>query len=722
MTKPLLSIGIIFKNEIRCLERCLKSLQPLRDAVACEVVMADTGSDDGSRMVAEKYADILFDFPWINDFAAARNSVMDRCSGKWYLCIDCDEWLDKDIQELIGFLTTEHGFKHGGVVVRNYQTAELDQSDDYSDFYSQRLLLMSTGLRFVGAIHERIPSEENGSVSMLVLQKTILHHDGYVYADAAAAQKKNERNMTLLRKHLEEDPKNITTLLQCIESSDGTTECLDFIKRGAAAVEEKWQGWQLFGGPILRYAAVASFRGNLPELEKYIDLARELFPKSIYTRIDVEFAAFGWSWQREDYAGCIRNGERYLQGLADYEAGNYDPLDSLSSTLTFRASQWKTQVLIFMAASYLYEKQPSKTIELIQQLNGTQMNTKHVGDCIRVYVHLYSRTNEDVSAMLTKLWEEINLPKPSEERAEQRKNEFIRMSSEVFLPAYQKDEETHEDFCRHAYTLFIPLRGKCVLGDMAAILETDDPASMEQILSEQEHYDQLPAATLFYTLEHSVQLPLKGKPLKLEEMDGLILRLAQDKDRFLTLAQNIASAAECGDDWQEICWVRGMLIAAVRTYPWSDKNQDEDQGMAIARAFARVENEFLPRCYSMDALREDRLFVLPPLHRFGWYCAQAFQALEQGRTVEYVQLLRRGLETCEGMKSVVEFLVDHTLEVQMSLTSPELRALADQVRVILARFSPGDPEVAALKQTDAYQKVAHLIEGVAVPVWGGQQQ
>jgi len=102
--RPLLSIGIIFKNEIRCLERCLKSFQPLREAIPCEIVMADTGSIDGSRYVAERYADILFDFPWIDDFSAARNAVMDRCSGKWYLSIDADEWLDGDITELVEIL------------------------------------------------------------------------------------------------------------------------------------------------------------------------------------------------------------------------------------------------------------------------------------------------------------------------------------------------------------------------------------------------------------------------------------------------------------------------------------------------------------------------------------------------------------------------------------------------------------------------------------------
>ena len=107
MKKPFFSIGIIFKNEIRCLERCLKSLQPLRDAVPCEVVMADTGSGDGSRDVAERYADVLFDFPWIDDFAAARNAVMDRCSGQWYISVDADEWLVEGVKELKEFSQTK---------------------------------------------------------------------------------------------------------------------------------------------------------------------------------------------------------------------------------------------------------------------------------------------------------------------------------------------------------------------------------------------------------------------------------------------------------------------------------------------------------------------------------------------------------------------------------------------------------------------------------------
>ena len=89
---PLLTIGMIFRDDIRSLKRCLEALRPLRDALPCELVMADTGSVDGSREIAVRYADILFDFPWVDDFSAARNAVMDRATGKWFLTVDSDEY------------------------------------------------------------------------------------------------------------------------------------------------------------------------------------------------------------------------------------------------------------------------------------------------------------------------------------------------------------------------------------------------------------------------------------------------------------------------------------------------------------------------------------------------------------------------------------------------------------------------------------------------------
>ena len=119
--QPMLSIGMIVKNEEKKLERCLTALQPLRDAIPCELVIADTGSTDGTRAIAERYADLVFDFPWVNNFSAARNAVMEKCTGLWYLTIDADEYLD-DATELIAFLTgpLANQTDIATLVVRNY--------------------------------------------------------------------------------------------------------------------------------------------------------------------------------------------------------------------------------------------------------------------------------------------------------------------------------------------------------------------------------------------------------------------------------------------------------------------------------------------------------------------------------------------------------------------------------------------------------------------------
>lgn len=717
--KILLSIGMIFKNEIRCLERCLKSLQPLRDMIPCELVMADTGATDGSRQIAEKYADILFDFAWINDFAAARNAVMDRCSGKWYFSIDCDEWLGGDAQELASLVRNNEEFKYAGITVRNYKDTLLEKSSDYTDFTACRLMRMSTGLRYMGKIHERWPSEtEEGAPKLLWLQRCFLHHDGYLYNDPIAAKEKLERNMSLLRERLEKDPKDLVTLLQCIESSDGTPECITYIKRAVRGIKEQWEGWSSFGPPILRYAASAAFKMNDSELEPCIGAARKLFPKSMYTRIDIEFAAFGLHWQKNEYQECIQSGERYLKALADYGSGNYNPLDALCSTLSFASPNWRLQVQIFMAASYLYERQPEQTLNILKMLDGRQMKAKHVGDCVRVYTHLHSRFQEDTAPLITKLWDEICQPTPSEGRAEQRKTEFIRMASEVFLPAYQDDEVGKEDFCRHAYTLFLPLEGKCVLGDAAAILETEDPAALEEKVRKVTDLEHLPIHALYHALERGVSFPLADKPLKMEQMDMLAGRLAQDSERLASLARSEAKRL-AGASVQRVTWARGVAMAAVRSFDW----KYGWGGEALARAYATAEQVFLPACYAPGVLCEENLDVLPPLHRFGWYLPQAFQALDGGDAIGYARILRKGLSVCESMKPMVEFLLENTPELQTRPEpSTELKALADQIRAILANYSPDDPALAALKQSEAYQKVAYLIEGIEPPIVGGLLQ
>lgn len=719
MPKPLLSIGIIFKNEIRCLERCLSSLQPLREAVPCELVMADTGADDGSREVAERYADKLIDFPWINDFAAARNAVMDQCSGKWYMTVDCDEWLDGDIARLVKFLTTEKMFDFASLIIRNYKSAALEKGGMYSDFAGCRIMRMSTGIRYEGAIHEHWRSR-NGDMRIYLLENTILHHDGYVYTDPEVSRKKTERNMALLRVELKKDPDSLLLLMQCVESDANTSpEYVDYVRRGVEGVLAKRTGWKTFGPSLLRHAVVAASVKDLPEQEEWIALAEEWFPNSIFTRVDVAYMALGFYWNQENYAECIRRGEAYFRALGDFDTNNFNINDIVSSPVSMTSPYWRQNARHYLATSYIFEHQPEQCLKLVRQLDTSIMDRKQVANAARCFLHLQRRSGLDVSPELLAFWEQLNEPEPSAEQAEMRREEFLRISSGVFDPAYRAEEENEEEVFRHAYTVFLPLKGKCVLGDAAAILTTTDKDELEMLMEGTDDLSQLPVPALAHALAQGVTFPQPDKPVKMEELDLLAGRLAQHQAYLRPLINRLQDTI-LDSSTQSLDWARSLTFAAIRSI--TDWKQDPEWNMSAVQAFVQVERVFLPQCYATGIFNEADIGVLPPMHRFGWYCVRAFSALDGGDAVNYVHLLRTGLETYQDMKPLVQFLIDNTPEIQTPPPSAELQMLAEQIRAVLANFALDDPAVIALKKSEAYQKVAYLIEGAHVPVAGGLLQ
>lgn len=81
--------------------------------------------------------------------------------------------------------------------------------------------------------------------------------------------------------------------------------------------------------------------------------------------------------------------------------------------------------------------------------------------------------------------------------------------------------------------------------------------------------------------------------------------------------------------------------------------------------------------------------------------------LEQGDELGYVRALRSVLEAAPAMRELVDFLLIHKPKTQ---AQRQLEDLAAQVRAVLAHYSPDDPAVAALKNSEAYRKVARLLE------------
>lgn len=713
MANPFLSIGIIFKNEIRCLERCLKSLAPLREALHCELVMADTGSDDGSREVAEKYADILFDFPWINDFAAARNAVMDRCTGRWYLSLDADEWLDGDTAELISFIRSNNRkeLESCRLRIRNYLSK--NSMEQYSDFYATRLLRMSSGIRFHGAIHERWEYDDGRPIYVDHLTKTLLHHDGYMGLNTPEGEAKRKRNKALLAERLAGEPENLRFLLQYIESSRPDDDHMDYIHRGLAAVEEKKPDWEIFGPVIYRYAVFSALGEKLPEAEAWIARMEELFPDSFYTTIDIGFQICLRFWDKKNYERCIFYGERYLKAVADCEAGRGDQTALLVSTLVSAAPRWVRKIRQLVAASYEESGQPARALEMLEAIEP--LDGSLVGGALKNLQELQVSTDQDTALFLLRLYERIT-SEPDAARAQELMTAFSKTAPLAFGPDVREKEAAREDFHRHGYTVYLPLAGRCETGTAAAAMEAGSVQEIDRLLGMVKKWGDFPVSALIGVLEKGAAFPPAGQRMSIEEMDHTARRLAQYQGRFFNMASQRAPQM-CGGSWQQLTWARSMIFAAVQAFGWAE----EKQGLALAEAFSKVMETFVSRCYTDEVLCEENIQILPPVHRFGWYISRAFQTLEAGDTVGYARLLRSSLEACPEMKIMVEFLSKHTPQLKPAVPG-ELLALAEQVRTLLSACAPDDPAVVMLKRSAAYQKVAHLIEGPEPGVFGGLAQ
>lgn len=188
----------------------------------------------------------------------------------------------------------------------------------FTDFPASRIMLMSTGLRYMGNVHEYWDQKRTQKLTSLFLLKTSLHHDGCVgLGKSGEGKEKVRRNMELLKVKLEEDPKYLMAWLQMIEVSLPDPEVVDYIRQAVDLVEKKVAGWERVGPPIFRYAVIVAYDRKLPEFEGWVQRARELFPDVLYIRLDMKYivsAVGGGVLARRHGGKAARNEARRIQG------------------------------------------------------------------------------------------------------------------------------------------------------------------------------------------------------------------------------------------------------------------------------------------------------------------------------------------------------------------------------------------------------------------------
>lgn len=155
-----LSVAIIAKNEEAVLARCIESVEG-----ADEVIVVDTGSTDRTKEIATAKATAVYDFPWCDDFAAARNFALDLCTKDWVLSIDCDEILEPGgIEKLRRHLTTSRD----AIGVR--------MTSGMAEYHVPRCFRRTPLIRWEGEIHETVNTHDYDRTDVTITYATSPAH------------------------------------------------------------------------------------------------------------------------------------------------------------------------------------------------------------------------------------------------------------------------------------------------------------------------------------------------------------------------------------------------------------------------------------------------------------------------------------------------------------------------------------------------------------------
>jgi glycosyltransferase involved in cell wall biosynthesis len=147
-----LSACLIVKNEKDHIRDVLSSL-----AGVDEIVVVDTGSVDNTVELASGFTDKVFtDYQWADDFAAARNHALSKCTGDWVLSIDGDEVLEEGGVEKIRKII------EGARADQWHFSVEMTAKSSGQKHNLPRIFRNDGSVTWVGAAHETLsPVQRN---------------------------------------------------------------------------------------------------------------------------------------------------------------------------------------------------------------------------------------------------------------------------------------------------------------------------------------------------------------------------------------------------------------------------------------------------------------------------------------------------------------------------------------------------------------------------------
>lgn len=613
--EKLLTIGIVTKNQSEKLERCLKSLVPIREAIDCEIIVTDTGSTDNTLEIAGIYADKIIRFDWNNDFAAARNTGVEAAKGLWFMWIDSDEWIENP-EGIIDFFANGKYKKYASASI-NFRDYFDKERSIYRDNTLFRMTLLFSKCRFEGEIHETVPI----SKAIINLNSRICH-DGYVFNNDEERSAKYKRNIDALMNVYQKDKANLKTIYYLAEQYKMVFDydaSINILDDGIETIENKIK---------------LSEEDKLFKLYFKINKAINLLDKTKYMEA---INILENEVDNNDKISYLFLDLYYVLWIASYNLGLDITYLYASKYLEYmkkiKTNKFNTEYVNVINNIFTQETEYIRALEFI--LNEPSENTNNILQYIKTLDYILLEDNMEVLEsyieIVTKFITDTNST-DHEERIKLFKTFFeknIKENKNIYfiklLYSYMiKDEKAMQIAIdkftelnsgkleyRYAYIIYVLLNQNKDLGNYLSKLNLDIFETRFYIENIYKYDEQF-----IYKLLEYVD---KNKPLTLEESYFMLIAIE-------------------------------YLI---------NINFEDDIIQTVFEVNLELLSKIIPEIYKKQAIDSINKTIFPRIIRYGYYILESEKYKIQKNELQYIKNLRRALEEYPLMEKPIKHIISN---------------------------------------------------------------
>jgi len=668
----LLSIGMIVRNEEKYLRRCLEALKPILDNVDSELIIVDTGSDDGTVDIAREFTDLVYHFEWCDDFSAARNAALKRAKGKWYMSIDADEILE-DPAEIIEFFNSGEykRYKSAAYIIRSVNEAE---SKTGADMNSIRLIELSADSYYVNAVHEKFYK----TYGPTKYTNVVANHFGYVTENNKEhIDFKMKRNNKILFSELEKNPEN-SMLYLYIGNSFALMKDFD------SALEYYGKGKEItkLRNTPVKYSLYASLAGIYYQTKRYneaVAVADEYFGlKKDEIGTDIEMYMIKATSclllkKNDDSKYCY---EKYIECFRKYRQGHLRTVDTFQHSVNFTNN--------------------SAYLSAILNLSKLLITDKQYGDAEKYLLSepdLFAADNEHYTGWLLLRFELM-----------QGKGDFSGLAG-----LYKGSTDAGKSILQNQIESIIGNTDSrdAILREFASL--DASPDTYERLLNLRYKFDHsLPISDSASEFLENVQewTPLyadavyfalvSGTPVNAISsiIDSSMLSSYFFNNAFYhypDLPYYVVRIMDSGMDdayaggidiishlWLSVLFLNELISKSIR----SDSVYD------LFRAYAKSIGAYLSAVIKPEILNEEKSVMLPKQWRAGFFSSLAVDAYDKGRTSDYIKYLKSALLYCPELVNAINLLtvqLENRLNKASSINA-EFQAYAEKVKNAISGF------------------------------------